>query len=492
MLTKIIRKIGKFAFADGGSIKAKVVRSGIWVGAGHIGLQLLSVIRSIALARLLTPDIFGLMALAMIVVRAIETFTRPGIAQALIARQQAFEEASATAFTLLFARGVLLSLILFAAAPWVTRFYEAQELELILQVLSAVFAISGLNNINMIARQKELDFRMLTYLSQATTVIGTIVTIVVAWWFRSVWALVVGQLIQASLTALLSYYFLGGRIQFAFNTKVARDLFSYGKFITAASIVTFVVTELDSAVIGKLLGTGQLGYYTLAITVVSLVTLSFSQIASGIMMPAFSKIQTDLTKLQNAYFQGMSLVVFLVMPASAGLLCLAEQLLYVIYGDKWVPAAVPLQILALVGVPRALLIYNGYLFEGIGKPKVAFQLGLLRLSIIAPIIIPMVKAYGLFGAAITVAIGGLVQWSVGLFYLRRYTSIKLSEVMLKIWRPLWTTLLMSLVVIWITNLFDTRTLIGLSTAVIAGIVTYVILNANVLLEVMKNMRGLEK
>ena len=185
MPIKSIKKLGQFAFADGGSIKARVLRSGIWVGLGQISVQLLAIVRSVALARFLTPDVFGLMALAMIVVRAIDTFTRPGIGQALIARQKDFEEAAATAFTLLVARGILLSLVLAVAAPFVAEFYEADELEVVLQVLSLVFVISGLSNINIIARQRELDFRGVTYLNQVAVLIGTIVTVLLAWWLRS-------------------------------------------------------------------------------------------------------------------------------------------------------------------------------------------------------------------------------------------------------------------------------------------------------------------
>ena len=192
MPIKLIKKLGTFVFSDGGTIKARVLRSGIWVGAGQVGVQLLSVVRSIALARLLTPDVFGFMALAMIAIRAIETFTRPGIAQALIARQAEFEDAGATAFTLLVARGVLLSLVLVAAAPFVAHFYEAPELETVLQVLSVTFVITGLSNINTIARQRELEFRRLTYIGQASNLVGTIVTVAIAWWLRSVWALVIG------------------------------------------------------------------------------------------------------------------------------------------------------------------------------------------------------------------------------------------------------------------------------------------------------------
>lgn len=489
MVKKTIKKLGKFAFADGGSIKSRVLRSGIWVGAGQIASQLLGIIRSIALARLLSPDVFGLIALAMIVVRAIETFTRPGIAQALIARQQAFEEAGDTAFTLLVVRGVLLSFVLIVAAPFVGRFYENAALESVLMVLSVVFVINGLTNINTIARQRELDYRRITYLGQASTIVGTIVTIAMAWWLQSVWALVIGQIVQASAITLLSYYFVGGRPQFAFNKEIARDLFRYGKFITASSIVTFILIEIDSAVIGKLLGMEQLGYYALAATISSLVMLSLSQMVSGIMMSAYSKLQTDLPHLRNAYLQALSMLMFLIVPASAGLICLTDPLIYVVYGEKWLPAAVPLQVFALFGVPRALLIFNGYLFEGIGKPHIAFHLGLLRFSIVIPLIIPMVMGYGLLGAAVTVALGAVVQCLVGLIYLKRYTEIRLTEVIATIWRPLWSALLMSLIVIWVSNLLDPRTLTGLSAAVLSGVAVYFLINAKILMKLKKERFG---
>src|SRR5690606_27891894 len=105
-----------------GSVRTNVIRSGIWVGAAEIVMAVLSVGRSVALARLLTPEMFGLMGLCSIVIRAIETFTRPGIGQALIQRQASFEEARDTAFTLLLARGIMLGMFLAAAAPLIAWF----------------------------------------------------------------------------------------------------------------------------------------------------------------------------------------------------------------------------------------------------------------------------------------------------------------------------------------------------------------------------------
>ena len=291
-MLKSLKSAARFALAEGGSVKSP--RPSV----GHLGrtvkavLAAVNLLRSVVLARLLTPEVFGLMALAGIAIRTIETFTRPGIAQALIARRGQFEEVSDTAFTMLVGRGVMLAIALAVAAPWVAAFFEADDLKPMLQVLSLVFVIGSFVNINTISRQRELEFRRLTYLSQATTLAGTVVTIAAAYWLRSVWALVIGQIATVSINVGLSYWLVGGRPRFGFDRRVARDLLAYGKFITGSSIVLFIANEVDSAAVGKLLGPEQLGYYAMAMTTATMVTANLSKAASSIMMPAYSKLQT--------------------------------------------------------------------------------------------------------------------------------------------------------------------------------------------------------
>lgn len=476
MSFRIFRKLKRFAFAEDGSVKTRVVRSGMWVGASSVIGSLLNGVRSIVLARLLTPEMFGLMGLAGIAIRAIETVTRPGVSQALIARQKSFDEAASTAFTLLVLRGLLLATFLAAAAPWVAEFYEADVLKPMLQVLAAVFVIGGLANINTIARQKELDFRQLTYLGLATSIVGTIVTIVAAFWLRSVWALVIGQLATSGVNSLFSYFFIEGRPRFAWNKQIARELLGYGKFITGSSIVLFIAMELDSAVIGKLLGIEQLGFYTLAFTIANIATANLAKMASSIMMPAYSKLQDDQPALQRAYLRTLSLVMFVVLPASAGLVLAAEPLLVVVYGEKWLPSVMPLQILAVFGLMRALAAFSGYMFEGIGLPKIAFQLGLMRLAFIAPLIVPVTKIYGLKGAAITVTVGMALQWLIGLLYVRRHLGVSIALSLAACWRATWTTALMGVAVFALMRLIPYNTIWGFTAVVLVGIAAYGSLN----------------
>lgn len=477
----MLKKIVDLARTDGGSIRTRVLRSGVWVGLSEALLGVMGGLRSVALARLLSPEVFGLMGLANVAIRTVETLTRPGVMQALIARQGNFEDSGSTAFTLLVGRGALLTLVLAAVAPWIAAFYEEDELESVLACLSLIFLLGGLSNINTIARQRELDFRQLTYIKQAASLISTIATIAIAFWYRSVWALVIGQLTSAATTVVCSYYFVEGRPTFRLNSAVARQLLSYGKFITGSSIVLFVARELDSAVIGKLLGTRELGYYSLAAMVAFLPTGNVSKIASIIMMPAYSKLQSDPSAVRRAYCRVLAVVMLFVLPASVGLFVLAEPLIQVIFGDKWLPAAIPLQVLTLFGLLRALTSFSGFLFEGIGKPKAAFLLGLIRLLVIAPAIVPMIKFYGLLGAALTVTVGIAAQWLAGLVFLRKFAGITVAQLMGSIWQPLWTTVLMGFAACTLTLAVDARSLAGLATVVVASAILYGALNFRTLM-----------
>jgi O-antigen/teichoic acid export membrane protein len=414
-------------------------------------------------------------------VRAIETYTRPGVAQALIASKQDFDKARNTAFTMLVARGFLQAALLAAVAPWIGDFYESPQLPLMLQVLGGVFILTGFRNINTIARQRELEFRSLTYLAQVSNIAGTIATIAIAWWLRSVWALVVGQLIGAILRSVLSYVFVPGRPRFEFDREIARDLARYGKFITGSSILLFTATEIDSAVIGKVLGHAELGYYAVAYAIVQIATTQLAKVAAGIMMPAYSKLQSDIPALRNAYLRTLGLVMFAVLPASLGLVLLAEPLVRVVYGEKWLSAAVPLQLLAGFGLFRSMAAFTGYLFEGIGQPKVAFTMAGVRLAVLLPLIVPAAMYYGLAGVAITVTAGMAAQWIVGLFYLHKRLDIGFGKILRTMWQPVWTAAVMGLAVFGMMFVVDANRVWGLLATMGVAAIVYLIPNLKMLL-----------
>lgn len=486
MLVRAAKKLLRFALSDDGSVKTRVIRSGIWVSLGEMAVTVIAVVKSIFLARLLTPDMFGLMGLCGMVIRIMETFTRPGIGQALIQRRSSFEEARDTAFTLLFARGVLLAISLATIAPLAAWFFESDELERMIQVMSILFIIGGLLNINTIARQKELDFRRLSYLNQSSALLGSIITIVAAILLRNVWALVIGQLATTAVHTALSYYFVQGTPRVTIDWRIARELLSYGKFITASSAIIFVASTFDTAVIGKILGIEQLGYYTLALTIANLVTASISKLVSGIMMPAYSSLQADHAALHRAYLRTLQLVLRVTLPATVGVLVTAASIIHVVYGEKWLNAVIPLQILVIFGLFRALASIDGYLFEGIGRPQIPLYVGLIRLAILVPLIIPATIYYGLLGAAAGVTLSMAVQWLGFMYFIKRDVGVSITQIILIIADPLWKSAVMGSAVYGLSLIIDGMTTIGLLGMILSGIAVYASLNVRVIIQIRRH------
>ena len=188
-----------------GSLATRVVRSSLWVGVSNAGLNVLQTVRTIVLAWLLTPEMFGLMGIASIVMRALNLFTETGIAPALIQRQEQVDEAKHTAFTLRLARGFVLAVLTCAIAPFAASYYEEPRLRDILFALSTAFAIGGFTNVDTVLLQKRLDFRALTMLEIIVAVSNTVVVIWLALVLGSVWALVLSGIVSALVRSIFSF-----------------------------------------------------------------------------------------------------------------------------------------------------------------------------------------------------------------------------------------------------------------------------------------------
>lgn len=425
----LLGKAFQFLDRSDGSLQHKAIRSGVWVGLSSAGVAVLSFARSIVLARLLTPEIFGLMAVCSVAIRMIEIFTVTGIGAALIHRQQRFEDARDTAFTLMVLRGIGLSLLACLIAPWAAAFYDQPILSSLVTVVGISLILTGCQNINMIALQKELDFKRLTYLDQATAVLNFFVSVGLAYTLRSVWALVYAQLAAAAITTILSYVMLPGRVRFRFDSSIAKELFQYGKFVAGLGIVVFLTRELDNLAIGKLLGMEALGYYVVAYTLANIPSTYLSTVLAKVLFPMFSKLQADMVGLGAEYGRGVRLVTAVVVPLSVGIVVLAPEIVAALYDARWAPAVAPLQILAGFGCFRALWMLNGYLYNAIGKPKIDFYVNGARLIVMGALLYPMTVLYGIIGASFAVMLPMAVQFVAGIALSQRFIGVPIATVL---------------------------------------------------------------
>ena len=467
-----IARLRQFLFGEGGSLRQKTVRSGFWVALASVGVGSLALLKSIVLARLLTPESFGLMAVCMVVMRAVQVFTETGLNAALIQRPGDVGAAKDTVYTLTALRGLVLTLVVVLASPFVAEFYERPSIEPLLQVLAVSLAISGLNNIHGVLLQKELNFRPLYRTQQVLAILDFVVAVTLAYWWRNVWALVVGSVVSTAIGVALSFLLLPGRPRFAWDGKLAKELFSYGKFLTGTSIVVYVTTEIDNVVIGKVLGMEALGLYVLAYMLANLPATHLGKAVAQIVFPLYSKLQFDRSALHSAYLHSTQVVATVALPAAVGLAVFATEIVQVVYGPKWLEAAPVIPILCLFGAMRAVSSINGYVFNAIARPDLPFYLNFGKLLVIGVLIVPATRHYGVTGAALAVTIPSMIQLPIGYAILGRIVGLPVRRILAAILPSALPSFAMGLALLLLERWHAPDTAVTLLLAIAGGMLLY--------------------
>lgn len=426
-LRSLVRRGLQFIGATDGSLNRKVIRSGIWVSFATLSSVALNLVKGICLARLLNPEVFGLMSICSIVIRGLEIFSETGFGAALVhQKKENFEKARDTAFTLMVCRGLLLTGIAFFLASPIANFYDNPILNSLISAISIIFLLNSFQNMNSILLQRELNFKPLVIVEVITNFVGFLVSISLAYIMRNVWALVLAQLITSGIGTVMSFVLVPGRPRFAFVPEIARDLFNYGKFISGLSMVIFVTVEIDKAVIGKLIGMEALGFYTIAYTIANIPSTYISKIVSKVLFPVYSMLRDNPAALRSELGKAIHIVSMMAIPIAVITGVLSKDILRICYGEKWIPASGVLSVLSVFGCCRALGSLNGYLYNGIGKPNIPFYLNLAKLIAICIFIYPLTKYFGVIGAATTIVIPSICQYLVGVFLLKRIIGLPLS------------------------------------------------------------------
>src|SRR5260370_11415081 len=252
----------------------KRVRSGVsWNISSSLIEQLIGFVRSVVLARLLAPEDFGLCVMALIIVAALNALTTIGLNQTIVANKfDTKDELKAhldTVWSAELIRSLVVALLVSASAFPMSRFYGQAQLSVIIPILGLITLVQGFQNIGLVILRKEISFARIFWYELATNVAGIALTVVLAVVMRNVWALVFGLLLTAALGAILSYIFHSYLPRFAFEKIALRGALNLGKFSLVIAVASYVTTMADNVMVGRLLGTGALGNYSLAYNVAS-------------------------------------------------------------------------------------------------------------------------------------------------------------------------------------------------------------------------------
>ena len=391
------------------SLKNKTMHGILWVSISNILLKFINFTISVILARLLEPSDFGLVAIALIVVNFFEIFRDLGIGPALIHRKEDRGAAADTAFFIFPAVAVIFYAVSYFIAPAAADFFREEEVETLIRVLSLTFVIWSLGSLPRTLLTKDLEFKKLVIPQLLPKISYGAVAVVMALQGFGVWSLVAGRLVLEVMSVITIWLALDWRPSLRFDRRIALELFSYGKYVIFAGILVFMISVIDITFIGRLLGSTELGYYSIAFGVAGLFTLQLSTLVSQVMFPAFSRIQDDMDKLGWAYLKTLKYLSLIAFPAAFGIISVAWYFIKVVYGDKWLPAVAVLQVLCLYGLSKACLNTTETLYLAAGQPKIMIKINLLQLILMAVLIYPLTLKYGIFGTGIAAVIPSAIM-----------------------------------------------------------------------------------
>lgn len=451
----------------------KAVHGMAWVTLSTIIIRILEFSTKIILARLLAPADFGLLAIGLLAINTMGLFRNLGFGAALIYKKDDSNHTAAnTAFFLLPIVATILFVLAYLSAPYVAVFFDNAAVEPIIRILSLTFIISSFGTVPSLMLEKELEFKK-KVLPDTVPIVGyACVAIVLALGGYGVWSLVYGQIVSAVLSAVLIWMVSDWRPTFSFDKEVAKELFGYGKHILGASIIIFLITNIDDAIVGRILGLEALGFYTIAYSISNLPATQITHLVGRVMFPTYSKLQDDRDALRRAYLKTLKYVSMLSIPTAFGILVIAPDFVNVVLGEKWMPAVPALQVLCVYGAIRSIAATFGPIFQATGNPKILRDISLLKLIIMLILIAPLTIEYGIFGTALATTVPSVLTASLQMREVAKIINQKIFPVVKLLLIPFMNSVIMMIPMLYLKNFFPHISVFHLVILILVGTAVY--------------------
>ncbi len=371
-----------------------------WTLLTYAATRAVTLITTLALARLLAPADFGLFAMATLGMELLSVFSGLWLGAALIVRPQIDARAQGTVLTLLLGSGALLGVVLLALAPVVAAFFAEPRLAGIVALLAAVLLFSGVNWFYETVLQRELAFRRRFACQLVRTLTFAGVALGLAILGAGVWSLVVGYAAGHLANGVALLVLTPYRVRPAFDRMEARRIVRDGRGFLGQDLASFVSENADYLAVGRLLGPTQLGFYAMAFRQASLPHHAIAEPVAKVTFPAFAQMRHAGEDVRRAFLNVVRMVALASCPAGVILSAAAVPFTVALLGDDWLPMSGPLAVLGVWAVLRPLQLTIGSLLNSLGRAEVYGRVSLLALP-------PLVAAT--FAAA---ALGGItaVAW----------------------------------------------------------------------------------
>lgn len=453
-------------------LKKKVIVGLCWNMLGSGITQGLGFITKVIIARTLFPSDFGLFAMALILINFMSIFVGFGMMSALVYRKEDPEKTFNTAFVLSCIIGCCLFIVSYFSSGFIASFFNEPVLKSMIKVLSVVFIFDSVSTILSGSLLKNLEFKKRTIIDILAVCCygGSAILLAVSGF--GVWSLVIAYVIHHGFIMILLWVICRKRPQWNIDMKIAREVLSFGKYVMSTAFLAWAITSIDNILVGKKMGDENLGYYSFSFNIAALPVLQITGLFTSVFHPVYAKLQGDYEKLKRAYLKPLEWSLVFILPIAAGMFLLADRIVYVLFGEKWVPMIPLLKIFAVYCIFRTVCTIISQLLEGIGKPKTASLLLAIEFVILGIVLIPAIMYKGILGAAVAVVSARGISMILHLTQTKKILAIGLRDYVPLVAKKLLCTILMVVAVYLMGYILMGNTLVNLFVFIVTGALVY--------------------
>ena len=454
-----------------GSLQSRVLSGVGWSIAMRWMIRGLGVINTLILARLLEPEHFGIVAMAMMAVSLVNAMFEFGVSTYLLQKKEVSQSEYDSAWTLRLIQGLVASTVLFCSIGPAVRYFKTPVLQPMLICLAFLPLVKSLNNIRIVSLQKKLEMARDFRFRVASKLLGFFATVIFALLLRNHWALVWGTLTGATATAVISYFVVPGIPRISFRNT--RDMLGFSSWLWLRNLGAYGHTRIDQLILGGRLPTSELGMYVMAFDIAEMPTASVVSPMGRALMPGFVLVKNDRIRLRKAFCKAFGLLAACALPINVGLALVAEDAVQVVLGEKWMPAVQPLQILSIVTSLLSLRYTASLLLTALGRVRFVAVCAWIQ-------VILFVLMCSTIFTKTSMADIAFIRLGLGVFmscliigYVVFIRVVGLRDILAAIARPVVACFLMSIVVVMCKSSVDiSSTYAALAIQVTLGAVAY--------------------
>ena len=403
-------------------------------------IRMIGIVSVAVLARLLTPEDFGIVAMALVVAGLLDTLAYAGVDLALIRSKADTSEHRNSAWTIQVLQAAIVAALLIAVAPLAAAYYSEPRVAIVIRCLAVKAFIDGFQNIGIVAFQKELDFAKEFRFNVYSRLLNLVVAIGAALIFRNYLALVIGMLSGALITVVLSYAMHPYRPRFSFAKL--KNLSSFSTWLLVSRVGTFLSGGSDQFIAGGIVGATSLGNYNVATQLATIPSVELVMPMRRALFPNLSKLQEEPAAFRKMVLQAFSTLAILCFSLGLGLVMTADEVVPIILGTQWHDSIPLMKWLALYGAFAGLASMLEIPMWVMGNTQRTALLAWLQVVFLVPLIIFSIGEYGIVGAAMSRAIVAIVMLPLALYLTSRVCPISFRDLASALWRPLVAGVLM--------------------------------------------------